>query len=127
VKASGDKRGDGVNGKAVELFPDFTRSFKQLTRDRWELESKSYEVEDFGDSDWKSRKVEAVIVRTELVLQNRPLGRRDTVCFLLGAIVDAEFSYLRDPITLPCKDSEEEVKRWEVGSRFTSRWRASAN
>ncbi len=127
VKASGDKRGDGVVGKAAELFPSFTRSFKQLTRDRWELETKSYSVEDFGDADWNKRKVEAVVVRAELVLQNRPLGRRDKVCFLLGAVIDAEFSYLRDPITLPCDSSEEDVRRWQVGSRFSSRWKAAAN
>jgi hypothetical protein len=127
VKASGDKRGDGVFGKAAELFPPFARSLKQLTRDRWELETKSYSVEDFGDADWNRRKVEAVIVRAELVLQNKPLGRRDKVCFLLGAVIDAEFSYLRDPITLPCDASEADVERWQVGSRFSSRWRAAAN
>lgn len=127
VKASGDKRGDGIFGKAVELFAPFARSYKQLTRDRWELETKSYAVEDFGDADWNRRKVEAVVVRAEFVLQNKPLGRRDEVCFLLGAVVDAEFSYLRDTFTLPCEGSEENVRRWQVGSKFSSRWRATAN
>lgn len=127
VKASGDKRGDGVFGKAAELFPPFVRSFKQLTRDRWELETKAYAVEDFGDADWNKRKVEAVVVRAEFVLQNKPLGRRDKVCFLLGAVIDAEFTYLRDAITLPCEDSEDDVKRWQIGSKFSSRWRAAAN
>lgn len=127
VKASGDKRGDGVTGKAAEIFPGFVREYKQAIRDRWELETKSYAVEDFGDADWNRRKVEAVIVRAEFVLQNRLLGRRDEVCFLLAAVVDAEFSYLRDAMTLPCEDSEDEVKRWQVGSKFSSRWRAAAN
>jgi hypothetical protein len=127
VKASGDKRGDGVFGKAAELFPPFVRSFKQLTRDRWELETKTYSVADFGDADWNKRKVEAVVVRAEFVLQNKPLGRRDEVCFLLGAVIDAEFTYLRDAITLPCEDSEDDVKRWQIGSKFSSRWRAAAN
>ncbi|MBJ6124366.1 hypothetical protein [Microvirga splendida] len=127
VKASGDKRGDGVFGGAAELFPAFVRSYKQMIRDRWELEAKSYSVEDFGDADWNRRKVEAVVIRAEFVLQNKPLGRRDEVCFLMGAVVDAEFSYLRDAITLPCKDSESDVKRWQVGSKFSSRWKAPAN
>ncbi|QFU15236.1 hypothetical protein [Microvirga thermotolerans] len=126
VKASGDKRGDGVFGKTAELFPGFARVVKQLTRDRWELESKSYAVVDFGDADWNNRKVEAVIVRTELLLQNKPLGRRDAVCFFLGVVVDAEFDHLRDPITVSCDDSEEAVRRWQVGSKFSSRWRAAA-
>ena len=127
VTASGDKRGDGVFGKAAELFPAFARSYKQLTRDRWELETKSYAVEDFGDADWNRRKIEAVVIRAEFVLQNRPLERRDEVCFLLGAVIDAEFSYLRDTINLPCEDSESDMKRWQVGSKFSSRWRAAAN
>jgi hypothetical protein len=127
VKASGDKRGDGVNGKAAELFPAFVRIFKQVTRDRWDLETKSYSVEDFGDAEWNNRKLEAVVVKGQFVLQNRLLGRRDEACFLFGVIVDAEFSYLRDAITMPCKDSEADVKRWQVGSKFASRWRASAN
>ncbi|WP_201834842.1 hypothetical protein [Microvirga zambiensis] len=126
VKASGDKRGDGVFGKAAELFPNLVREYKQLTRDRWELETKSYSVADFGDADWNRRKVEAVIVRAEFVLQNRPLGRRDEICFLLGAVIDAEFSYLRDAVTFRCDTSEAEVKRWQIGSRFSSRWRAAA-
>src|SRR3712207_219954 len=33
VKASGDKRGDGVFGKAAELFPGFVRQYKQAIRD----------------------------------------------------------------------------------------------
>lgn len=127
VKASGDKRGDGVFGKAGELFPTFVRSYKQMIRDRWELESKSYMVEDFGDADWKSRKLESVIVRAELKLQNKPLGRRDSVCVLFGAIVDAEFSYLRDAIEVPCDGASDDVKRWLVGSKFSSRWRAQGS
>ncbi|MBF9234847.1 hypothetical protein [Microvirga alba] len=127
VKASGDRRGDGIFGPAAELFPTFVRSYKQMIRDRWELESKSYTVEDFGDADWKSRKLEAVVVRTELKLQNKPLGRRNTVCVLFGVIIDAEFLYLRDTIETPCNGASDDVKRWQIGSKFNSRWRAPTN
>jgi hypothetical protein len=126
VKASGDKRGEGVFGLATQNFPKLTRTYKQMMRDRWEIEGKSYSVEDFGDASWNSRVVEAVVVRAELNLLNKPLGRRDKLCVLFGVIIDAEFAYLRDAIEVGCDSGSDDVKRWQVGSGFKSRWKAAA-
>ena len=124
LKENTERKGEKVSGDAVLLFPDFADLVSQMTRDRWELEQVNYEVEDYGNVDWQARMLEGAIIKTSVSMKNAALGRRDTVCAMLGVIIDKEFTRLRDPITTSCEDGTPSLDRWRIGSKFVSRWRA---
>jgi len=124
LKENTERKGEKVSGDAVLLFPDFADLVSQMTRDRWELEQVAYEVEDYGNVDWQARMLEGAIIKTSVSMKNAALGRRDTVCAMLGVIIDKEFTRLRDPITTSCEDGTPSLDRWRIGSKFVSRWRA---
>ncbi|MBA3516140.1 MAG: hypothetical protein H0T75_00435 [Rhizobiales bacterium] len=108
--------------EATKLFPQFARWHTDQLLNHWELVNLTTEVEDYGLSDWKGRKLETIEVKVFVRDRNRNLGENRETCFALGGIVDSEFAVYRAPVETPCDGGSEYIAKWKDGHRFESLW-----
>lgn len=66
--------------------------------------------------------MEAILVQTNVGIQNRTRGERSSRCMLIGYLIDAEFAVRRDPVFADCGDPLGQVENWLTGRNFESRW-----
>jgi uncharacterized protein len=109
--------------KNADLFPAYSGWLDGRFVDKWETFNVSSDVADFGQVQWQGRPLDAVVVRTIVQQKNRILGKYEDRCFLFGFVNDDEFDVLRDSFAWDCNDTSE-LRKWEVGERFQSRWNA---
>jgi hypothetical protein len=116
---------EAVAGKLAadwQLFPAFLDWYRDRKLDHWELVDVKTEIEDYGVSNWKGRKLETIAIRVVVRDRNRGLGEYDDTCFLLGGVFDNEFSAFRDPIQEFCEDSADDLAQWKRSRAFESAW-----
>jgi hypothetical protein len=114
----------GGDDDLAALFPAFTDWYRHQVADHWELLTLGGETADYGQGEWKGRRLEAVFARVSLRLRNMRLGRYEDACFDFGELIDAEFDGMRrDPVVSACEDPQT-VAAWKTGHRFVSRWLA---
>ncbi|MER9313518.1 hypothetical protein NKI51_30390 [Mesorhizobium australicum] len=108
----------GINISA--LFPDFARWNQQLGQDAWKATDASSSVDDYGTVNWKSRNLEAIIIKTVVKTASAERGEYKDECFVFGAVIDNEFKMVRDPYEARCeKDASSD---WAVGHELKSLW-----
>ncbi len=105
-----------------QMFPDVTAWAEQNRTALWEYEGHSVTLIDYGTAGWMGRQLEAVVIEVVVNTFNRPMGARNTECFLLGYLIDAEFEMRRDPVFAQCSDAGGFVQDWMAGRGFESRW-----
>jgi peptidoglycan hydrolase-like protein with peptidoglycan-binding domain len=119
---------DLLSGKqtpATTLFPQLAKWYSEQRLDHWDFVALTTEVEDYGLSDWKDRKLETIAVKAIVRDRNRDLGENRTTCFTLGWIIDDEFSVYRDPVETQCQSGSEQIANWKNGHGFESMWTAN--
>lgn len=106
---------------AARLFPQFAALYRNELANRWELMSENAELDDYGTSDFKGRKLDTPFSRITIELKNRMLGDYKKVCFIFGDIEDSEFAMRRDAVAISC-DDDAALSRWKVQHGFQSLW-----
>jgi hypothetical protein len=115
---------DGNGGKSshvAALFPAVWDWNSDRLSDGWVTETYGDVLIDYGTADWQGRKLEAVVVKSDVKLKNAVRGEYADECFLLGYLIDSEFNMRRDPITLSCADGDK-LATWQTSRSFVSRW-----
>ena len=108
-----------LDGRRVALLEAWVA---EQRLDHWDVVNLSTDVEDYGMSDWKERKLETITVRATVQDRNRMLGENRSTCFILGGIFDKEFDARRHPIETRCEGGLEHLWEWKNGNRFESLW-----
>ena len=120
---SGDTTARGRDARA--FLPDMDYRAARRINEGWELRGLETEILDFGISDREGRQLPTVLVRVQLRLTNRNIGRNEQVCLLTSYQSDDEFRMYRDPQVVECdRAGEQQADRWLRGRRFESRWNA---
>ncbi len=109
-------------GQFKRLFPIAGHWRDEKYRDHWEVETYDGILMDYGTAEWKGRRAEVVFVRLSVRSKNRSLGEYADDCFMVGYLIDAEFSILRDPVEASCMESPGILSQWKAGRGFESRW-----
>lgn len=104
------------------LYPSFEAWIAEQRLDHWDSVTFATEIEDYGMSTWKDRKLETVTVRATVQDRNRTLGENRSSCFILGGIFDKEFDVYRHPVETRCEGGSEQIANWKSGNRFESLW-----
>jgi hypothetical protein len=104
-------------------FSLWTRQFGELVKEGWEFGDIRPTLEDFGRAQWRSRTIEAVVVKVEFPMLNRVIGERQTGCFEFIWIDDKEFAFMRQTQAVPCKDYEKAFTPWTQANSFISQWK----
>ena len=108
----------------TDTFPGYSTWLEARFADGWVTFDVSSEVADFGAAQWHDRLgLDAILVKSVILLKNRVLGKYETVCFEFGLVDDVEFSIRRERIAKKCSD-QEEIDAWKIGLRFKSQWNA---
>jgi hypothetical protein len=109
----------------VQGFPDLARQARLRRAEQWQLETVESVVQEFGLGQWSGRRLDTVVVRSEIRLRNPDVGRYETVCVLTGYIEDLEFNRVRLTEQTGCdRDGPARIERWLTGIGFESRWNA---
>ncbi|MES0058375.1 hypothetical protein [Mesorhizobium sp. M0041] len=104
----------------ASLFPEFTSWNQQLGQDAWKATDVVSSVDNYGTVNWKSRNLEAIIIKTVVKMASAERGEYKDVCFIFGAVIDNEFKMVRDPYEARCeKDASSD---WAVGHELKSLW-----
>lgn len=102
------------------LFPDFARWNQQLGQDAWKATDVSSSVDNYGSVTWKSRNLEAIIIKTVVKTASAERGEYKDACFVFGAVIDNEFKMVRDPYEATCE--KDASSNWAVGHELKSLW-----
>jgi hypothetical protein len=108
-------------GVAASKYPAFANWLTGKLADHWEVMSFNSELADYGVASWKDRPLDTAFARITIKLKNRMLGEYQDACFIVGQIVDSEFSTVREPVIMPC-EKPAGIARWKTAHRFESRW-----
>jgi uncharacterized protein len=111
----------GKNPSLASTYPGFANWYNSHLADHWELSSSNSELADYGQVNWKERRLESVFGKVSIRLKNATLGEYLDACFLFARIIDNEFSVYRDPIDMECADSTA-LTSWKSGHSFQSQW-----
>lgn len=111
-------------GLAAALYPDYATWLAQKLKDHWEVMKIDSDTQDFGTSDFKSRRLDTAFARIKMRLRNQMLGEYQDACFVFGRINDAEFSTYREPMFARCDDPSS-LDLWQAGHQFLSEWSVS--
>lgn len=112
------------NAAIAATFPDFARWFRDQVNAGWELQSDGFNTSlvDYGTVRWEGRMLDTVFFQISTAMNNRDLGKYQSTCFLLGAVVDKEFRRYRNVYEMDCSKAEPDLSRWQDSHGFTSRW-----
>ena len=103
-------------------FPKIANWYRSRVADGWELVGINDDVADYGTADWQGRQLEVVFSDVSVSMKNRVLGRRETSCFSLGLIFDAEFQMYREPFAEECQVAAAPSRAWKQARGFRSQW-----
>ncbi len=102
------------------LFPKFASWNQQLGQDAWKATDVVSSVGNYGTVNWKSRNLEAIIIKTVVKMASAERGEYKDECFVFGAVIDNEFKMLRDPYEARCDKGAS--LDWAVGHGLKSLW-----
>ncbi|MFC3219954.1 peptidoglycan-binding protein [Tianweitania populi] len=105
-----------------QVFPSFTGWKSDLQSSGWEPRDLQVAIQDYGVVNWKGRNLEAIVLRATVKLASAERGEYRDECFLLGAVLDEEFSAVRDPVEAGCDETAVDV--WRTGHHLKSLWLA---
>lgn len=75
-----------------------------------------------GTASWQGRSLPAALITVKITAVNRAAGRYSEICMKLGALMDSEFDYLRDPIYVFCDDpkfnADSKIAEWKTSNNF---------
>jgi hypothetical protein len=109
--------------EAENIYPEYALWLASRAADGWNTKDVRTEIQDFGSIQWNGRPLEGVLLKAIVTQQNALRGENDKeACFAFGLVYDAEFSMLRDPISVQCKSSDRAIAMWKVRRQFRSRW-----
>lgn len=108
----------------ASVFPDFARWYRGQVNAGWELEADGFTtaLADYGTVQWEGQRLDTVFFQLSVGLKHRELGKYQSACFLLGAIVDTEFRRYRDVFEKPCAEASPDLQAWQLRRAFESRW-----
>lgn len=113
-----------ANTGTAEIFPAFAAWYTEQTNAGWELQIDGFatSLADYGTVKWQNRTLDTIFIQVVVGMQNRDLGKYQSQCFLLGAVVDKEFQRYRDILETPCSSSEAVLGDWKAARGYESRW-----
>ncbi len=80
----------------------------RCTAEGWEFVALDFddeeEVADYGTADWKGPPLEVVFTDIVISIKKRFLGEKESSCFTIGLIFDAEFDMGREPLVAQRED-----------------------
>ena len=106
-----------------ESWAPFTNWQISMAKEGWEFGDTKASLEDYGLAKWRSRAIETVVVKAELLMINRVVGERRTACWNFIWINDEEFSFQRQPQAVPCEKYDSLFRDWAVANQFKSQWK----
>jgi hypothetical protein len=110
------------NKQFAAKYPSLASAFENLLVDHWELMSHSSELLDYGTATFKGRQLDLGVARSVVKLRNRTLGEYKDLCFITAFVDDPEFVMEREPAGFMCDEDPEQLKTYELGEQFQSRW-----
>lgn len=112
------------NAAIAAVFPDFARWYRDQVNAGWELQSDGFttDLADYGTVRWQDRTLDTVFFQLSIGMNNRELGKYQSKCFLLGAVVDKEFRRYRDVFETDCGEAEPGLSNWKDSHGFAGRW-----
>jgi hypothetical protein len=119
-----------VNDKetwAKSEFPALADWYRSRTAGGWEVVAVDFafnheEVADYGTADWEGRPLETVFTNIDIWTKNRLLGKKESSCWKLGLIFDAEYRMYREPFAMECENASEPSRAWKQSWGFRSQW-----
>jgi len=108
--------------EAAGLFPTLASDLADAQRAMWTVRDFEASLIDFGTARWDARRVEALVTRITISLENRTLGKYRDDCLVVGYLHDTEFRVQRDAFEFSCFDEKSRLASWRSGSDFESMW-----
>jgi hypothetical protein len=92
--------------------------YRSRTAEGWEFVALDFdddeEVADYGTAGWKGPPLELVFTDVVISIKKRFLGEKESSCFSIGLIFDAEFDMRREPFVAQCEDASEKARAWST-------------
>ena len=109
------------NSWIYESFPKLSKYYKKKFKEGWEMAEHSFELIDFGTSNFKSRKISTFFTNMNFKFMHRDLGEYEKGCVTLAFISDKEFDRIRKPISESCDDLKS-IINYKAANEFDSKW-----
>ena len=118
---------------AKSEFPGIADWYRGRVADGWEVFAVDFasdhdlnhgddEVDDYGTADWDGRPLETVFTDIVIWTKNRLLGKKESSCWKVGLIFDAEYQIYREPFAMQCQKASDELRLWKEKWGFRSQW-----
>ncbi len=111
------------NKRMHHVWSPFIGWVDERVKEEWEFGDTRATLEDYGLAKWRSRTIEAISVKVEIPMINRLIGERQTACWQFVWINDEEFSFIRNPLAVPCDKYSAAFKKWTDENLFKSQWK----
>ncbi|WP_448954850.1 hypothetical protein [Labrys neptuniae] len=120
-----NESGNQPAGPTIDIassFPKLAAWNAGLQHDAWKPTDVVVAIQDYGSASWKGRNLQAIVVQADVKIKSAERGEYKDACFILGAVIDAEFQMVRDPYEAPCSDDTSAA--WSTGHDLRSSWKA---
>ena len=104
-----------------ETFPQLRRFFEKRFNEGWEMAEYNFSINDYGISDFKSRKISTFVTDMNFKLMHRDLGEYHSGCYTLALILDREFDRKREPKSFFCEEMNS-INNYKMTHKFQSEW-----
>ena len=123
IHNAGVRKHVGKSERMGDGWSPFPSWFLDRVKEEWEFGDTKATLEDYGLAKWRSRLIEAVVVKVEFPMINRLIGERQTACWQFVWINDEEFNIMRNAIAVPCDKYAAAFKKWTDENLFKSQWK----
>ena len=123
IHNAGVRKHVGKTERMGDGWSPFPSWFLDRVKEEWEFGDTKATLEDYGLAKWRSRLIEAVVVKVEFPMINRLIGERQTACWQFVWINDEEFNIMRNAIAVPCDKYAAAFKKWTDENLFKSQWK----
>jgi peptidoglycan hydrolase-like protein with peptidoglycan-binding domain len=117
----------GKDSWAKSEFSAVSDWYRSRADDGWEVFAVDFandhdEVDDYGTADWDGRPLESVFTNIVIWTKNRIRGKKESSCWKLGLIFDAEYQMYREPFAMKCENASDALRTWKQKWGFRSQW-----
>ena len=123
IHNAGVRKHVGKSERMGDGWSPFPSWFLDRVKEEWQFGDTKATLEDYGLAKWRSRLIEAVVVKVEFPMVNRLIGERQTACWQFVWINDEEFNMMRNAIAVPCDKYVTAFKKWTDENLFKSQWK----
>ena len=104
-----------------DSFPKLSKYYKKKFKEGWEMAEYSFELIDFGTSNFKTRKISTFFTNMNFKFMHRDLGEYERGCVTIAFISDKEFDRTRKPISESCENLRV-IMNYKAANEFESKW-----